>query len=317
MKKVTILSAALILAFAIVSCTNSAANATKADKPQKQQTEAVEVQQEIQQEAPQETQEVQEVQEPGFPWDYPEGIKNEGLAEGQAALSIHTFYPAKIKESDDPANETYIFYSTTVKSVGETTSMVNDYGSSVEMPNSLIIPLPAEQKAQKGDIILTWWQTGSGMQRAIVTDASNPASPKVDYLDLGYKDDGTGFANEHANEPIKPNTFTVLKDGEWQPGAQIVVTGDGSYEGATLISCTDDKVLLSGFAGKIKACKRSACKVVPLKQNLKVGDEVMALYISSYKPGYTIKKIDDKIGRVWVENKYGVEIVNILEVYKE
>ena len=194
--------------------------------------------------------------------------------------------------------------------------MVSDFGSSVEMPNSLIIPLPAGQKAQKGDIILTWWQSGSGMERAIVTDASNPEAPKVDYLDLDYKDDGTGFANENANEQIEPNTFTILKDGEWQPGAQIVVVGDG-YEAGTLISCTDDKVLMLGFAGKIRVVDRSDCKVVPLKQDLKVGDEVRAIFTSSYKAGYTIKKIDENIGRVWVEGSFGDEVVSILEVYKE
>ena len=307
MKKTVFFAIAIPLAFVLASCGNSTPKQNQNDQPENQQTEVVDVPEEIQEEA----------QEPGFPWNFPEGNVNEGLAEGQSALSIHTFYPSKLVESDDPANETYIFYSTTVKSVGETTSMVSDYGSSVEMPNALIIPLPTGQKAQKGDIILTWWQTGSGMERAIVTDASNPESPKVDYLDLSYKDDGTGFANEHANEQIKPNTFTILKDGEWQPGAQIVVTGDGSYEAGTLISCTDDKVLLLGFAGKISVFKREACKVVPLKQNLKVGDEVMAIFTSSYKPGYKIKKIDEKIGRVWVEGTFGDDIVNILEVYKE
>ena len=307
MKKSLFFAIVLPLALAVASCGNSTPKENQNNQTTTQEPEAVEVVEEPQQEA----------QEPGFPWDFPEGNTNEGLAEGQSALSIHTFYPSKLVESDDPANETYIFYSTTVKSVGETTSTVSDFGSIVEMPNALIIPLPAGQQAQKGDIILTWWQTGSGMERAIVTDASKPDAPKVDYLDLGYKEDGTGFANEHADEQIKPNTFTVLKDGEWQPGAQIVVTGDGSYEAGVLISCTDDKVLLKGFAGKIKAFKRSACKVVPLKQNLKVGDEVYAIFTSSYKAGYKIKKIDEKIGRVWVEGPFGDDIVNILEVYKE
>lgn len=305
MKKHLLFAIAVPFALTMAGCGNSTAKENKNDNPEPQQpeTEVVEVQ--------------EEAQEPVFPWDFPEGKKNEGLAEDQSALSIHTFYPKKLIESDNPANETYIFYSTTVKSVGETTSKVSDFGSEVEMPNALIIPLPSGQKAQKGDILLTWWQTGSGMERAIVKDASNPESPKVDYLDLSYKDDGTGFAQDHANEQIKPNTFTVLKDGEWQPGAQIVVTGDGSYEAGVLINCTDDKVLLKGFAGKIKVFKRSACKVVPLKQNLKAGDEVMAIFTSSYKTGYKIKKIDEKVGRVWVEGPYGDNIVNILEVYKE
>lgn len=305
MKKNLLLAIAIPFALTMVGCGNSTPKENKNDNTEVQQpeTEVVEVQ--------------EEVKEPVFPWDFPEGVKNEGLEEDQSALSIHTFYPKKLQESDNPANETYIFYNTTVKSVGETTSMVSDFGSEVEMPNALIIPLPGGQKAKKGDILLTWWQSGSGMERAIVTDASNPESPKVDYLDLSYKDDGTGFAQDHANEQIKPNTFTVLKDGEWQPGAQIVVTGDGSYEAGVLVNCTDDKVLLKGFAGKIKVFKRSACKVVPLKQNLKVGDEVMAIFTSSYKTGYKIKKIDEKVGRVWVEGPYGDNIVNILEVYKE
>lgn len=310
MKKSILFVTVLTMAFALASCGGS--NKPKENKEESNQEQPTEqpTDQVVEETAP-------EPEVKGFPWDFPEGNANEGLAEDQSALSIHTFYPNKLKESDDPANETYIFYNTTVKSVGETTSIVKDFGSDVEMPNALIIPLPGGQKAQKGDIILTWWQSGSGMERAIVKDASNPESPKVDYLDLSYKDDGSGFAQDHANEQIKPNTFTVLKDGEWQPGAQIVVTGDGSYEAGVLVNCTDDKVLLKGFAGKIKVFKRSACKVVPLKQNLKVGDEVYAIFTSSYKPGYKIKKIDEKVGRVWVEGPFGDNIVNILEVYKE
>ena len=95
-----------------------------------------------------------------------------------------------------------------------------------------------------------------------------------------------------------------------------MVVGDG-YEAGTLISYTDDQVLMLGFAGKISVVDRSDCKVVPLKQDLKVGDEVRAIFTSSYKAGYTIKKIDENIGRVWVEGSFGDEVVSILEVYKE
>ena len=103
-------------------------------------------------------------------------------------------------------------------------------GQDIEMPNALIIPIPQGQTAKKGDIVLTWWQSGSGMERAIVTDDSNPASPKVCYLDMDWKDDGKGFANDHNNEQLRPNTFTVLKNNEWQPGAQVTVNADGSYK---------------------------------------------------------------------------------------
>jgi len=272
---------------------------------------------ELGQEGTTETEVTETPQEAGFPWDFPEGVKNAGLAEGQTVLSVHSFYPNAIKEAENPAEETYIFYNAKLASVGETTSKVLHFGDEVEMPNSLIIPIPQGQTAKKGDIVLTWWQSGSGMERALVTDATDPTSPKVDYLDLSYEDDGSGFAQDHADEQIKPNTFVVLKDGEWQPGQQIVVTGDGSYESGTLVNCTDDKVLMEGFGGKIMVYNRPDCKIVPLNQNLKVGDQVRAIFTSSYKDGYTIKKIDENVGRVWVEGSLGEDIVSILEVYKE
>lgn len=305
MKKSFILAIALPLAFALTNCGGSSKD-NKKDNNENQQPETEVV----------ETETEPEVKEPAFPWDFPEGIQNEGLAEGQNVLSIHTFYPNAL-EKENPANETFIFYNATLTEVGENKSKVRSFGDDIEMPNSLIIPLPTDQKAQKGDILLTWWQSGSGMERAIVTDASDPTAPKVDYLDLSYKDDGTGFANEHANEQLKPNTFVVLQDGAWQPGAQIIVTGDGSNEVGTLISCSDDKALLKCFAGRIKVFNRADCTVVPLHQNLKAGDEVMAIFTSSMKDGYTVKKVDEKIGRVWVEGPFGDAIVNILEVYKK
>ncbi|MBQ5958622.1 MAG: hypothetical protein IJL44_05485 [Bacteroidales bacterium] len=316
MKKTLIFAIAIPLAMAMAGCGSSTPKENNKDKThdQQPQTEVVETQQEVVQEAAQEAE--PEVKEPGFPWDFPEGNKNEGLADGQTILSIQSFYPNALKEKENPANETYIFYNAVLTSVGDTKSTVRYFGEDIEMPNALIIPIPAEQQAKKGDIVLTWWQTGSGMQRAIVKDASNPSAPKVDYLDLSYKEDGKGFANEHADEQLKPNSFVVLKDGEWQPGAQVVVSGDGSFDVGTLISCTDDKVLLKCFAGKIRVFKRSACKLIPLKQNLKPGDEVMSIFAGSLKTGYKVKKVDEKIGRVWVEGSFGDDIVNILEVYK-
>ncbi|MBR6878996.1 MAG: hypothetical protein IKM95_06410 [Bacteroidales bacterium] len=303
MKKHLFFAIALPLAMTLSSCGNNSPKEKKTDtgNAEPAATEVVE------------TPEPEEAKEPGFPWNYPEGIKNGNLEEGQYVLSIHSFYPSKLIESENPANETYIFYSATLSTVGDTKSSVKYFGDDIEMPNSLIIPIPKEQTAKKGDIVLTWWQSGSGLQRAIVTDASNPTMPKVNYLDLSYKDDGTGFANDHANEQLKPNSFVVLNNGEWQPGAQIITS---SNEAGTLISCTDDKVLVSGFAGKIAVYRRSDCKVIPSNQNLKAGDEVMAIFTSSYNTGYTVKKVDQKIGRVWVEKNGDVKVLSLLEVYK-
>lgn len=298
MKKSLTLAIALPLVMTMASCGGPK---TSQDEPQ-QQTEINNA-------------EVGQDEETEFPWAFPEGIKNPGLAEGQIVLSCHSFYPNALAESDDPAEETYIFYNGNLTSVGDTKSSIRSFGEDIEMPNSLIIPIPQGQTAKKGDIVLTWWQSGSGMQRAIVTDDSDPASPKVCYLDLSFKDDGSGFANEHANEQLKPNTFVVMKDGEWQPGAQIFV--EGSNETGTLLCATDEDVLMLCFAGKIKAYYRSDCKVIPLNQGLKVGDEVKSTFVDKFSDGYKITKIDESIGRVWVEGSFGNDVKSIFEVYKE
>lgn len=251
-----------------------------------------------------------------LPWNFPDYIKNEGLAEGQNVLSIHSFH-FKFDEAQNPADETYIFYNGTLEKIGDTVSTIKGIGSNEDMPNSVIIPIPQGQTAKVGDIVLTWWQSGSGMERAIVTDASDPKSPKVVYLDMDWKEDGTGSANKHADEQLKPNTFVVLKNNEWQPGAQVYIPDDSNTVIGTLICCNDEKVLISGFAGKISAYYRQYCKIVPTEQNLNVGDNVMAEWVGSFRSGYKVKKIDKKNGRVWVEGDFGEEIKSILDVVKE
>lgn len=248
-----------------------------------------------------------------FPWNFPEDIVNEGMKEGQTVLSIHTFYQNRLAESKDPAEDTYIFYNGKLDKMGSPSSTVSGYE---KIPNSVIVPITEGQTAKVGDIVLTWWQSGSGLQRAIVTDASDPTSPKVVYLDLDWKDDGSGFANEHANEQLKPNTFVVIDNNAWQPGAQVVIPDD-DYRFGTLISCNDEKVLISGFAGKISVYYRDFCKLVPTKQDINVGDEVKAVWVSSFSDGYKVTKIDRKNGRVWVDNGNGEEVKSILEVIKD
>lgn len=249
-----------------------------------------------------------------FPWDFPEGIALENPEMGQYVLSPYTFYPKKMVEKDNPGKETYIFYSARLNKYGESHSTVGE----VEMPNSLIIPLPKVKKAKEGDVLLTWWQSGSGLKRAIVTDASDPEAPKVDYLDLDYSDDPANplIGNKHSNEQIKPATFDVIEDGQWQSGAPIAALEGSSWKEAILIHTAADKVLALGFAGKIMVYERSACKLIPLRQNIQVGDNVMAVFVGSFSEGYKVTRIDRKIGRVWVEKDGKQRIVSILQVVK-
>jgi len=112
--------------------------------------------------------------EESYPWVFPEGQKNGELKEGETVLSIHSFYPNKIKESDDPANETYIYYNGTLKSVGEKKSMVGD----VEMPNSLIIPIPKVRLPKKATSCLPGGRAARVCNAQSLPTTLTPNNPK-------------------------------------------------------------------------------------------------------------------------------------------
>ncbi len=256
-----------------------------------------------------------------WPWDFPMST-GEQFTDGELILAPYTYYKVAIDDKEDLMRKGLIFYKTNLKTAGDEKSVVN-YMEDYELPNSLIIGLPEGATAKKGDILLTWWQSGSGMKRAIVRDDSNPAEPKVDYLDMDLRldADGTvsGSAERNANEQLKPNSFIVLHDGEWAPGAQVACkNGRGEWNAATLIKATDDKVLVSGFSSRISVYPKDDCRLVPMgDEDMKAGDTVWGVWVGTYQSGYTVDKVDKERGRVWVTDDRGnKKILSILEVTK-
>lgn len=248
-------------------------------------------------------------------WNYPVGspIKN---ADGISVVLFPNSWKRAVSEKKDPAKEMTIYYRTDFVRAGDKMSVIRNFGDEYEIPNSLIIPIYKGAKAKKGDIVLTWWQSGSGMQRAIVVDAKNPEEPCVHYLDLDYKGDGSGLAEKRHNEQLKPNSFVVLKEGEWMPGAQVSVAEGTDLMCGTIINVTDDKVLYAGFAGTLYVARKVDCKLLPLKPAFSSGNEVKADWVGKFRPGYKVKKIDKKIGRVWLEKDGHEEVKSIFEVMK-
>jgi hypothetical protein len=194
-------------------------------------------------------------------------------------------------------NSTFIFYSRTMSKPGEAESEVTEISENVVIPNSLIIPIPANQEAKKGDILLTWWQSGSGMKRAIVMDDTNPKEPKVRYLDLEWEYYG------ETEDILKPNSFVKITE-MWQPGTSVAYKDDYYMNHVQIIKVEGDKVLTLGWAGRIAVVKKSDCTPIPVTLELKTGDKVQVPHIGSYTNG-TIKKFDAKVGRAWVEIEFG------------
>lgn len=257
--------------------------------------------------------------EPGMtPWDFPTvGMNSES---GNYVLCPSWGMYSDALAQDVPADQTMIFYDAKMSASGEVESDIEFLFDGVQkMPNSIVVNIPKGQTAAVGDIVLTWWQTGSGMQRAIVTDASDPASPKVRYLDLAWDNPATdsesGKSIGATEYKLKPDSFVKITD-DWQEGNMIAVKSDWGYETAIIIKVSGDKILTCGFAGKMKVYSKSECKVVPRVPDVKAGDKVWAVTSISFAEA-TVSKVDKKMGVVFVKANDTEYPVSYGEITKE
>jgi hypothetical protein len=141
------------------------------------------------------------------------------------------------------------------------------------------------------------------MQRAIVTDDSNPSEPVVRYLDLDYDNpakssDGKTTIGQ-MDEKLKPNTFVKIK-APFDVGTKIAVQDGAEQKIAQVIRAAGDKVFVNGFAGRVTVVDKSRCTPIPLVPTARVGDKVKAAWVNSVKEG-TVTKVEPAIGRVFIK----------------
>ena len=209
-----------------------------------------------------------------------------------------------------PDKVTFIFYSQKMSAPGEVESEVEFLSPGKEkVSNAYLIPIPAGQTAHVGDIVLTWWQSGSGMNRAIVVEASDPTEPTVRYLDIDYDNpaksrDGKTTIGQ-MDEKLKPNSFVKISN-TWEPGTVIAVNDGASKKKARIIRVAGDKVLALGLAGSLQVYDKTACTPVPVKPAVKAGDKVKAPVYGSFQ-NVTVTKVDGRNGRVFVKPETGDE----------
>ncbi|HOO78411.1 MAG TPA: hypothetical protein PLI51_09210 [bacterium] len=206
-----------------------------------------------------------------------------------------------------PEKVTFIFYNAKMNAPGETRSDVAfTFDGIKNIPNYMIVPIAPGQRAAAGDVLLTWWQSGSGMKRAYVTDAADPAAPVVRYLDIEYDNpakNSRGVPIGQMEEQIKPDTFARLT-ADWQPGTTVAVLAGTRWLKATVVAVAGDQVLTVGFAGKMAVYPKASCRPVPIVPAVAAGDRVQVPYVGSFVNG-TVKSVDAKIGRVFVEIDWG------------
>jgi len=210
-------------------------------------------------------------------------------------------------------SSTFNFHSRKCLEVGKVESKLYEIGEEVMIPNSLIIPIPAGETVANGDIVLTWWQSGSGMCRAIIVDATNSKSPIAKYLDIDFDNNTTnknGVPIGQMDEQLEPNTFTKITS-TWQAGTSIAILENGNYSHYKIIRIENDKILASGWAGKLAVFQKADCIAIPIRLELVAGDKIQVPYIGNFIEG-VVKKYDKKIGRVFVEIIFAGQKKNIV-----
>ena len=160
-----------------------------------------------------------------------------------------------------------------------------------KVPNAYLVTIPYAQKAVAGDVVLTWWQSGSGMQRAIVTDASNPSEPTVRYL--------SKLSDKDKQEKLQPNSFVKITQ-PFQPGSVVALNkGGGRSEPAYVLNVSGEKVFVKDIIGVLLLVGKADCTPVPDKPAVKAGDRVKAVRFNSFRDA-TVVGIDEKLGKVVV-----------------
>ena len=203
------------------------------------------------------------------------------------------FYDSAVEKGVDKT--TFIYYTARMVEVGDSESKVKSLaGTEYSLPNVLIIPIPKGQTAEVGDILLTWWQSGSGMQRAIVVGGSE-TEPVVRYLDIAY-DNPSGAGKRE--DTLKPDSFVVLRK-PFQIGSSVAVSVGRQKRVGQLLAADQERILVKEFAGRLKIYDRNAAQPLPIRPKLAKDSAANAAMFGSLKP-ITIKKVDERIGRVFV-----------------
>ena len=209
-----------------------------------------------------------------------------------------------IKDAAEKGVETttFIWYVQKMAVPGKEESELQFLSERHRVPNAYIIAIPPKQTARKGDIVLTWWQTGSGMQRAVVVDDTDPSRPIVRYLDIAYDNpaksrDGSTTIGK-MDERLVPDSFVKLKS--WDPGTRVAIQAGANQKVATIISIGGASVLVLETGNKLAVYPKGNCQAVSLSPKVSAGDRVKAPRYGQNFASASVAGVDERNGRVFV-----------------
>lgn len=241
--------------------------------------------------------ETEEAIKPGeVPFDFPE-IATEAKTGEYVLAPSRVSIDSEIKDyKKDKSQAGFVFYNATVVAPGEIETKVKELLEETMIPNSLIIPIKAGQTAKTGDLVLTWWQSGSGMKRAMVIEGGK--EPKIFYLD-----------DTNSEDTLKADSFNILST-DWQTGTSVAckeTSSDTDYTLAIAVNASSDKILTIGWGGIMTVYTKSNCLAVPRTVNVKAGDKIYVAPYSTFKEA-TVVSVDASKGLVKASYEFGGEM---------
>ncbi len=212
----------------------------------------------------------------------------------------------------------FVFYPRIVMSQMPDSVKIDELGDTVVLPSSLIIPMQNNVKAYKGDMVLTWWQTGTGMQRAIVLSKDSTLTPVVYYIDNQYSLFSSANDINFWIDTLAPNSFLIIKD-RIMSGRSMMVEEEYYTTFYTVINVGQEKILGLNWAGTLNVFNKDEVKIIPLNTSFNVGDSVFVPYYGSYCSG-TVKAVWNDIGKLTVDVLFIDEHIetyaNMMDTYK-
>lgn len=193
----------------------------------------------------------------------------------------------------------FAYFSGTLVEAGPTSSKVKSAGGvSARLPNALVIALRPGESARVGDLLLTSFASGSGLQRAYVVGGSATA-PRVRYVDLPW-DDPTGWAQR--DDTLSENGFQRLeRAGEVGATVACTETATGTRRLRFVVVAVDDQRYLGlGFGGALRVLPRAQCEALPVTLKLAAGAAVRVPVAGELTPARVVA-VDSDVGRVRVE----------------
>ncbi len=180
----------------------------------------------------------------------------------------------------------FVFYPRKVISQKGNYIYLDEYGDTSKMPKSLVIPLDKDKKVSKGQFLLTWWQKGTGMQRAIVLGKNPTLTPIVYYFDNQYSYISPLKNINYWIDTLQANSFLVLKDS-LMPGT--TVKKAEAYSPVYIVISFDNKKIIGlNWAGNIEILDRKKCIFPKIYKQLQKNDSIEMPYVGLYAKGKII-----------------------------